>query len=354
MEFVKRFSTYVSKIDEFEIPKFSKSEYWKYQSKLIKVDITENQITLDGSSGCYIPQKKGQQLKITNNLVKLARKPDKLITYMKRKNKRKKSAINLLNYSDAFDTVMQNDPIADLDLAPYRINFKKLREKPRTISSMSEMQQRFFAKDKYDLNPQMIEAYYLYNIMNYFLDTKKINTVLEIGAGNGNFASLMYHSFKPHIIIVDLPETLCLSIPFITDLFPDAKILMPHESESYDQESYDFIFLTPDQIEKIKENSIDLIVNISSFQEMTREQIKIYFNLIQKCCKNKGYFLTKNRVEKIPGSPDIFQKETHEPVNRFSEYPWNSANDVMIYEICRLSRLVQLDDCYIRLEQIRK
>ena len=54
------------------------------------------------------------------------------------------------------------------------------------------------------------------------------------------------------------------------------------------------------------------------------------------------------------GGPDSYKKETHELPNRFSDYPWNPANDVLIYEIFRLMRLVQLDNYFIRLEQVKK
>jgi len=104
----------------------------------------------------------------------------------------------------------------------------------------------------------------------------------------------------------------------------------------------------------IEDNSIDLAINTYSFQEMTRKQIEEYFKLIHRCCKNNSYFFTANRVEKIPCGPDSYEKESFEIPNRFCEYPWNPDNKVLIYEICRLMRLVQLDNVYIRLEQIKK
>ncbi|HIH13202.1 TPA: putative sugar O-methyltransferase [Candidatus Woesearchaeota archaeon] len=159
---------------------------------------------------------------------------------------------------------------------------------------------------------------------------------------------------KCNIICVDLPETLCLSMVFIADLFPEAQILMPHEIGSNEFNHYDFVFLTPKQIDMIEDNSIDLAINTYSFQEMTHKQIEEYFQLIQRSCKNNSYFFTSNRVEKTPCGPEGCEKETSEPPVRFSEYPWNHGNEALIYEICRLMRLVQLDNVYIRLEKIKK
>jgi hypothetical protein len=184
--------------------------------------------------------------------------------------------------------------------------------------------------------------------------TKK-RRILEIGAGNGNLLSLLYNIAKDsNIIDVDLPETLSHAMLYVSDLFPNARILMPHEVMSHNIDNFDFVFLTPKQIHMIGDNAVDLAINVSSFQEMTHKQIEEYFQLIQRCGKDSSYFLTSNRVEKIPGGPDIYEKETHEPPNRFSEYPWNLNNNVLIYEICRLCGLCQLGGIYIRLEQIKK
>ena len=75
---------------------------------------------------------------------------------------------------------------------------------------------------------------------------------------------------------------------------------------------------------------------------------------IQRICRNLGYFFTANRIDKIPCGPDSLTQEQLEPPNRFAEYPWDVRNEVLIYEISRLLRLVQLDDVAIRLEQIHK
>jgi hypothetical protein len=37
-----------------------------------------------------------------------------------------------------------------------------------------------------------------------------------------------------------------------------------------------------------------------------------------------------------------------------AEYPWNPRNEVLVHEISKLSRLVQLDAVAMRLERIRK
>lgn len=353
-EFTDRFSEFVSSAEYQKYPDYAKSDYWEYHSKCISVKISGNTVTVEGKSGYYIPSSKNSLSNIKNKVIRLYRNPAKLIHFFAEKLHRqgKRSHVQLLNYYDAFDAVMKHNPVADIDFAPYRINYKSLTMKNRVISSVKEMKQVYFAKSKYRLNSQMVYAYYISNIINGYIG-QKLNTILEIGTGNGNLASLLYYSLKPAIIIVDLPETLCLSIPFIADLFPDAKILMPHESHLYSSGSYDFIFLTPGQIDIINNNSVDLSICVHSFQEMTHYQIKEYFDLIQRSSHDGSYFLCCSRVEKIP-APFVEKKEADVPINRFSDYPWNPNNEIVIYEICKLIRLVQLDNTFIRLERILK
>jgi len=353
-EFIDRFSEFVSSGEYQKIPNHAKSDYWEYQSKNVSVEISGNTISVGGKSGYYVPPSKNSFSNIKNKLIKAYQNPDELIHFLAGKLRRPQRGgpIQLLNYFDSFDAVMTHNPVTDIDLAPYRINFKSLNTKNGIVSSVEEMKQGYFVRNKYQLNPQMVYAYYLSNIISGYIGQKP-NIILEIGAGNGNLASLLYNLLEPTIIIVDLPETLCLSIPFIADLFPDKKILMPHESHLYDLDSCDFIFLTPSQTNTIEDNSIDLSICIHAFQEMTHHQIKEYFSLIQRASHTGSHFLCCSRVEKIPAS-FVEREETDIPVNRFSDYPWNPNNEIIIYEICKLMRLVQLDNTFIRLERILK
>ncbi len=354
-DFIKRFRRYLSSKEYKDIPGYAKSKYWEYHSDIIDIDISGNKITMRGESGFYFPQGKDVTKRVKKNIIKLVKEPFRMIPFIKRKIGVQESTIKLLSYFDAFDKVMNHDPINDSTLSNNRINFKRLKEKPGMIISVDDMRQKFFAKDKYVLSQYMVKAYYYYCVLHGYIDLTQTKTVLEIGGGNGNLSSLLYSAINNCTIInVDLPETICFLIVFIADLFPEARILLPNEERLHNSDYYDFIFLTTKQTHMVEDNSIDLAINIDSFQEMTHKQIEVYFQLIQRCCKNNSYFFTSNRVEKIPCGPEGYKKETSELPNRFSDYPWNLANDVLIYEISRLMRLVQLDNTFIRLEQVKK
>ena len=132
--------------------------------------------------------------------------------------------------------------------------------------------------------------------MRGFVGSESIKTVLEIGGGNGNFSSILHHDWAPvRVILMDLPETLAIAIPFLSNLFPHAKLLMPHEVKAHGlSDSFDFAFLTVHQMPILTDNSIDLATNFDSFQEMTHEQIQTYFKLVQRVCRNSGFFFSSN------------------------------------------------------------
>ncbi len=356
LSFIERFRAFLSSDCYKDIDIYSKSEYWKDQAGAVSINISGNKIKAKGVSGFYIPPQKGMARRIKTKILKYAKEPFLLRQYIKEKFWFSKSKIRLLSYFEAFDEVMTQGLETDPVLSPYRINFKKMRQKPGIISSLEEIQKSYFAKDKYEVSPQIIVAYYFYNILHSYIDMSQVRTILEIGAGNGNLLSLLYKlGNKTTIVDVDLPETLSHAILYITDLFPEAKILLPNEigPATNDLNCFDFIFLTPKQIHLLKDRFFDLAINIDSFQEMTHGQIEEYFQLIQRCGKDGSHFFTANRVEKISHRRDSYQKEIFEPPNRFSDFPWNPANKILIWEICQLTRLCQLNNTYIRLEQIK-
>jgi len=202
-------------------------------------------------------------------------------------------------------------------------------------------------------NHNIISHYYYSNLLRGYILNNKIETVLEIGAGNGNFPSILYNDWSPlRLVMVDLPETLTTAFTFLSSSFPNAKIILPNEIEGKMPDEFDFILILPEQIDIIKNNSIDLAINIHSFQEMTHNQIDIYYKLIKRVVRLSGYFLSSNRIEKIPTGPEAFAIEQSTPPNRFYDYPWSDKNKILIDEISSFHSLVQAEPIGIRLEQV--
>jgi ubiquinone/menaquinone biosynthesis C-methylase UbiE len=180
---------------------------------------------------------------------------------------------------------------------------------------------------------------------------KKINRVLEIGAGNGNFPSILFQHFQDaSIILIDLPEMIPVSFSYLSSIYPKANILLPNDVEKEIPLNFDFLLLTTSQLNLIKSESIDLAINCHSFQEMPKTQIEEYFGLIERVLKKGSFFFTANRLEKLPVGNDSYTEEQADQPNRFFLYPWRKNAIVLVDEISRFTRLVQLDGIGIRME----
>jgi putative sugar O-methyltransferase len=334
----------------------SKSDYWRYHAKRLTVEIERGSVNVGGESGFYVPEPISLVQRSMNKALRGLKDPSAVARWARRIVMSGAEIPVLLPYAKAFDAAMSHDEVSDPDLSPFRINHLELAKIAGTLATAKDVATHYQSWSGYSVSENIFNHYYHQNILRAYVDRNSVHTVMEIGAGNGNFASILFHDWNPvQMIIVDLPETLAVSIPFLSSLFPQAKIVMPHEIASgFFNENFDFAFLTPHQIGLIPDNLIDLSINCHSFQEMTHEQIRSYFTLVQRTTRETGIFFAANRVEKIPGGPDSFSIEQTAPPNRFSEYPWNDGNDVLVYEISRLSRLVQLDNIAIRLERIHK
>ena len=125
----------------------------------------------------------------------------------------------------------------------------------------------------------------------------KVETVAEVGAGSGRTA---YCFLKLHpgikYYIIDIPPALYLSQKYLTDLFPEKMIFpfkpyaVPAECRE-DIEAAELIFLTPDQMECIPSDSVDLFLAIDCLHEMKPSAIQHFLDQAQRTAR---YFYTKN------------------------------------------------------------
>ncbi|TGL73613.1 putative sugar O-methyltransferase [Leptospira levettii] len=326
----------------------SKSSYWKEHSKLLKSEVTKDKMVVSGDSGFYIPPENQPILEIFSKITKILKSPSKLIQRVKN---RFFTLPKLFQYKTAFDLVLNHDVVTDPDLSPYRINHLLWKKENDLFLSSDAVKSDFENWSKRKISEHIYLHYYYFNILKSFLKGKKVKTVLEIGAGNGNLTSILFKNFPGiSLILVDLPEMIPVSFSYLSSVFPDAKIILPNEIFKNGPKDYDILLLTTDQIKLIQDRSIDLVINCHSFQEMPNTQITNYFKLIERVIKKGGHFFTANRIEKIPVSDIAFTKEQSDLPNRFHLYPWNKNAKVLVNEVSRFSRLVQLDGIGIRLE----
>jgi putative sugar O-methyltransferase len=137
-----------------------------------------------------------------------------------------------------------------------------------------------------DLLQSIDEFYRLVEVMGWKRDDRV--TFCEIGAGYGRLAHVVLSAMpNARFLIFDLPESLLLSQYYLTTLFPDAPALLyPDSAEAADaQERWNtarIAFGLPHQLKTLTRGSVDAVINIYSFMEMSTPQVDAYFGAIEK------------------------------------------------------------------------
>lgn len=166
----------------------------------------------------------------------------------------------------------------------------------------------------------------VYSILEALIPTgKKPKTILEVGGGYGRVMYVMKHIFpQSKIIMVDIPPGIVLAQWYLSQVFPKRKILGISDFKKFDEikeqfAAADFIFLLPHQIELLPDKSVDLFININSFQEMHLPQIKQYFKQISRLTTT--LFYTKQWKEQHNQIDKLKINEWQYPV----EKSWNEV-----------------------------
>lgn len=133
-------------------------------------------------------------------------------------------------------------------------------------------------------------------ILHPKLDRRDVKTVLELGPGYGRTA-YVFLELQPgcRYILVDIPPALYVAQRYLTAVFPDRRVFPFRPIASFDEvrEEYEdssIVFLTPNQLGLLPDQSIDLFINISSLHEMRMDQIRYYFTEIQRLTRRYFYF----------------------------------------------------------------
>ena len=263
----------------------ARSEYWKLFGDRLSVEVADSQVKVEGESGFYVPPAASALSRLASRFGRALRRPSKAVSGLGRQIRSRFELPRMMPYAEAFDAVMSRAEISAPVMSAFLIDHAGLVRRPQVLSDASAVKRHYESWSGYEASPNIINHYYYQNVLCGFMDPREIGTVLEIGAGNGNFPSILYHDWAPlRVVLIDLPETLAVSIPYLGSLFPEARMALPHEIEvqGFPRE-FDFAFLTVDQLRLLPDDSVDLAVNCHSFQEMTHAQIDIYFDLIQAC-----------------------------------------------------------------------
>ncbi len=127
-----------------------------------------------------------------------------------------------------------------------------------------------------------------------------VMNIVEIGSGYGRLAYVFRKLAQTgagarKYILVDLPVALSVAQWYLSQAFPDARIFGYRKFDDFSAvesqfANADFCFILPHQLALLPQNYVDLAINISSFQEMSADQINAYYELIDAKAR---HFYTK-------------------------------------------------------------
>lgn len=128
---------------------------------------------------------------------------------------------------------------------------------------------------------------------------------LDLGCFYGIFSGLLKKEFvKSHCVLVDLPQQLALAHYYLALNFPEAKIAAYKDIARLDAidkdtiKKYDFILVPCHLYDKIAKDTLDVLTNFMSLQEMGREYFDLY--LSREPFLSARFFLTVNRYQSAP------------------------------------------------------
>lgn len=127
-------------------------------------------------------------------------------------------------------------------------------------------------------------------------DDERLN-IIELGAGLGHLArTLKLFGIAGRHVIIDLPETLVFSCCFLTENFPDARVLLVSGAETGDEKysEYDFVLVPTMYADRVLKEKYDLFINTASMGEMRNTDIRHWMDFIQNKL-NVRYLFTLNR-----------------------------------------------------------
>lgn len=133
-------------------------------------------------------------------------------------------------------------------------------------------------------------------ILHQDIDRREIRTIMELGPGYGRTAYVFLAlQANCRYILVDIPPALYVAQRYLSNVFAERRIFGFRAFDKFadvreDYENAEIIFLTPNQLELLPDNSVDLFINISSLHEMRMDQIRFYFTLINRLTRKYFYF----------------------------------------------------------------
>jgi len=143
--------------------------------------------------------------------------------------------------------------------------------------------------------------------------------VLEIGGGYGRDAFVLLQALpRIQYVMLDIPPAIYIAQRYLSSVFRDRPMFRVTDFTDFatvrdEFEAASIAFLLPHQFSLLPKKYFDLTINISSFGEMTRDQIRRYFAEIDRV--TAGQFYTKQWCESRNPFDKLHLRERDYPVN---------------------------------------
>jgi putative sugar O-methyltransferase len=199
-------------------------------------------------------------------------------------------------------------------------HFDILSEVSATVNPLSGLAFEFSGKlISWDLLISVDTLYSISEVDDSILTQPVI--VVDLGAGWGRIGYVL-KSVNPNLVYVicDLPETLMISSTYLPRVLPCETFCTYLQNREIREFTREVLFeggtrfLGPQDLERFSDKSIDFLINVASFQEMTPSQVDAYFNVIDR--KVKGIFYTQQ----------LWSGQTHKlhlgEISGFKDYPF--------------------------------
>lgn len=158
----------------------------------------------------------------------------------------------------------------------------------------------YFIENKFVKAGADYQHYYATRINDLLNEKQDRKLVAEIGGGFGGMAYYLIRDAKNTTYIdFDLPENLALTSYYLLKAFPEKKIFLYGEEifEEKNLADYDIVLLPNFMLDKLPEESCDLVFNSYSLAEMSQQTINHYVIQSANIIKKGGWFFHVNHTK---------------------------------------------------------
>lgn len=170
------------------------------------------------------------------------------------------------------------------------------------------------------------------SFLNQKINFNRIENVIVIGDGFATMTSLLIENkLVERVYFINLRKTLLVDLIYLKKAIGDIRferetaIINSKDSINSLKSKHKYVAIEAENYELLEYINKDLVINIASFQEMSKQVIDNYFKFIYNKSGKHFYFYLCNREEKeLPDGEKI----------KFKNYNFESDDQILENELC--------------------